>query len=418
MNAFNGDGLSADGSRHNNTDGFWASNGGSPSNQWVRVRFNAAYPLDYLRIWNYNEAGYEAESLKSADVYVLNSDVDPGNNLHLNDIPFNATGWTLWLTNQLFAPAPIGPETNTDPDISLGGVTARQLAFKINANYSTSDDPVAALSEVQIYSLGTTAPSLANAPANDIATNGAVFNGLLACSGAVYNVYACWNTTNGGANLAGWANSVYVGTWTNTASASLSFSVTALTPNTTYYSTFLATNALDTLWATNVQSFTTLTMANSIITFIITPSAGVGAAILPGTPQTVTNGDNATFTIIASTGYDIGNVLVDNISQGVSSSYTFTNVTANHTINANFGMIPPVLSANSLTVPGGVPSFVILNSLSGHQYTLVYKNNLTDLSWTPLPGLGTLVGTGGTITLVDTNAIISQTQRFYRIQMQ
>ena len=57
------------------------------------------------------------------------------------------------------------------------------------------------------------------------------------------------------------------GTWANVVSTNLSRTVTGLAPNTTYYFTFCATNKtvsdvlltnVQTLWATNVQSFTTL----------------------------------------------------------------------------------------------------------------------------------------------------------------
>jgi hypothetical protein len=223
----------------------------------------------------------------------------------------------------------------------LGGATARQLALKVNANYSVPSDVWVGLSQVQIYNLAIPAISLTNSGATSITNNAASLNGVLTCNGAVYDVYACWNTTNGGTNAAAWVNSAHVGTWTNLASANLSFTATGLTPNTSYYYTFLATNALETMWATNVQNFTTI-----------------------------------------------------------------------------MGPTPPVLSAANLTLPGGVPTFAISNTLLGYQYTLVYKNNLTDSVWIPLTGSGTAAGTGGTINLSDTNSIYSSAQRFYRLQLQ
>ncbi len=153
-------------------------------------------------------------------------------------------------------------------------------------------------------------------------------------------------------------------------------------------------------------------------TYTITPSAGTGGTISPGTPQAVTNGNNAAFTIMANTGYSISNVVVDGVSQGAIGNYTFTNVMATHTISATFAVAPPLLSAANLTLPGGIPTFTMANSLSGHQYTLVYKNSLTDPNWIPLTGLGSTAGTGGNINLSDTNSIYSSAQRFYRIQMQ
>ena len=70
--------------------------------------------------------------------------------------------------------------------------------------------------------------------------------------------------------------------------------------------------------------------------YTLTPSAGTGGAITPNTPQTVLQGGSATFGIAANTGYRIADVAVDGASQGNISSYTFTNVTSNHTIKAVF----------------------------------------------------------------------------------
>ena len=106
--------------------------------------------------------------------------------------------------------------------------------------------------------LAALAGSLTNMPATGITTTTAALNATLACNGNNYTVHAWWNTVNGGTNAATWINSAYVGAWTNVASTNLSRTVTGLAPNTTYYFTFRATNALDSLWATNVQSFTTL----------------------------------------------------------------------------------------------------------------------------------------------------------------
>ncbi len=102
------------------------------------------------------------------------------------------------------------------------------------------------------------ASSLTNSAATSITTNAAMLNATLACTGAVYQVSAYWNTTSGGTNANLWTNSAYVGAWTNVIATNLSYTAAGLAPNTTYYFTFRATNALNTLWATNVLSFTTL----------------------------------------------------------------------------------------------------------------------------------------------------------------
>jgi hypothetical protein len=70
--------------------------------------------------------------------------------------------------------------------------------------------------------------------------------------------------------------------------------------------------------------------------YTINASAGTGGSISPSGAVSVTQGNNQTFTISPNTGYTIGAVTVNGVSQGAISSYQFTNVQANHTITATF----------------------------------------------------------------------------------
>ena len=72
----------------------------------------------------------------------------------------------------------------------------------------------------------------------------------------------------------------------------------------------------------------------SIKTFQITSSAGTGGSITAS--ATVNYGSSKTFTITPNTGYKISDVKVDGTSVGAVSIYTFSNVTATHTISATF----------------------------------------------------------------------------------
>jgi N-acetylneuraminic acid mutarotase len=91
-----------------------------------------------------------------------------------------------------------------------------------------------------------------------------------------------------------------------------------------------------------VESYTfTNVTANHIIealfaadTFTITAAAGANGSISPS--ATVSHGSDATFTITPAARYRVADVLVDGISVGAVQSYTFTNVTANHAIEAFF----------------------------------------------------------------------------------
>ena len=68
----------------------------------------------------------------------------------------------------------------------------------------------------------------------------------------------------------------------------------------------------------------------------ITASAGHGGTISPAGAVTVDEGDDQTFTITANSGYSIADVVVDGVSVGAVESYTFDNVTEDHTINVTF----------------------------------------------------------------------------------
>ena len=72
------------------------------------------------------------------------------------------------------------------------------------------------------------------------------------------------------------------------------------------------------------------------VTYNITASAGRGGNIIPSGNVTVPSGSNRSFTIIPNSGYSILDVRVDGESKGNISSFTFTNVQANHTISAAF----------------------------------------------------------------------------------
>jgi Viral BACON domain len=70
--------------------------------------------------------------------------------------------------------------------------------------------------------------------------------------------------------------------------------------------------------------------------YTITASAGRGGSISPSGSVSVNAGASKSFSITPRFGYSITSVTVDGNSMGKLSSYTFTNVTAGHTIGATF----------------------------------------------------------------------------------
>ncbi len=69
--------------------------------------------------------------------------------------------------------------------------------------------------------------------------------------------------------------------------------------------------------------------------YTLTVTAGANGSITPGTGSVIC-GSNASYSITPDPGYNIDDVLVDGVSQGPISSYTFTNVQTTHTLSASF----------------------------------------------------------------------------------
>ncbi|WP_313527512.1 S-layer homology domain-containing protein [Anaerotignum sp.] len=76
--------------------------------------------------------------------------------------------------------------------------------------------------------------------------------------------------------------------------------------------------------------------AKSPVVHTITAEAGAGGEITPTGNIEVNENTDQTFSITANNGYKIKDVFVDGISVGAVSTYTFRNVTSNHTISISF----------------------------------------------------------------------------------
>ncbi len=79
---------------------------------------------------------------------------------------------------------------------------------------------------------------------------------------------------------------------------------------------------------------------------LITSSAGTGGSITPAGAVSVGYGADQSFTVTPSAGYHVADVVVDSDSQGAITSYTFTYVTASHTISASFALDSYAITAS------------------------------------------------------------------------
>ena len=74
-----------------------------------------------------------------------------------------------------------------------------------------------------------------------------------------------------------------------------------------------------------------------------------GEIINPNGTISVIYGSSQTFTITPNVGQNIVGVVVDGVNQGAISTYTFTNITAAHTIAASFIQIQNTITASAGT---------------------------------------------------------------------
>ncbi|GAF95838.1 unnamed protein product, partial [marine sediment metagenome] len=153
----------------------------------------------------------------------------------------------------------------------------------------------------------------------------------------------------------------------------------------------------------------------SIDTYTITATAGVGGTITPSGAVSVDSGADQAFTIAADSGYHILAVLVDGVSQGTIGSYTFTNVVANHTIEASFeedlaAVIASVADASGFPGQTAIPVTISVSDIGtreiyGIDLTLTYDDSLIQATGVNLGsltsgwGLFSNTATSGQVTI-------------------
>ncbi len=133
-------------------------------------------------------------------------------------------------------------------------------------------------------------------------------------------------------------------------------------------------------------------------TYTITASAGTGGSISPAGNVSVNGGANQSFTITPAAGYKVSNVLVDGASVGAVNSYTFTNVSASHTISASFAALTYTLSISTSGAGSGTvtssPTGTTFNAGTSVTLTATAGANSTFAGWS-----GACSGTSSSCTV-------------------
>ena len=134
---------------------------------------------------------------------------------------------------------------------------------------------------------------------------------------------------------------------------------------------------------TNVLATHTVQVTFTPLTFTITPSSDANGAISPSTVQTVNYGSSQTFTATPNAGYGVNTWSVDgNTAQTGGSSFTLTNITANHSVAAD------LYFSSSPSRPAPTPTADIspntpqtVNSGSSLTFTAAPNTGYTVNSW-------------------------------------
>ncbi len=211
-----------------------------------------------------------------------------------------------------------------------------------------------------------------------------------------------------------------------------------ITPNTGYHVADVTVDgisqgAITGYTFTNVTADYTITASFAINTYTITAMAGTGGSISPSGAVTVNYGANQSFTVTPNIGYNIADVTVDSISQGAITSYTFTNVTSNHTIAATFvansialtidspsdGATinrPDVMVIGTVTNPGGYETGVTVNGVAaivyGNQFVANHvplQEGANTMTATATDVNGTTATASGTVNAVTAGTYIRLT---------
>ena len=149
----------------------------------------------------------------------------------------------------------------------------------------------------------------------------------------------------------------------------------SITPNEGYAIADVTVDNVS-IGAVPMYVFTPLTADHTIAAtfaasqFVITAAAGNGGTISDMGTTPMTYNSSKTYTITPNTGFHISDVYVDGFSVGAVSTYTFNNVTTNHTIFAEFSANEYTITvsqpANGVITPGTIsvqngatPAFVI-----------------------------------------------------------
>ncbi len=211
---------------------------------------------------------------------------------------------------------------------------------------------------------------------------------------AGYKIY--YGTTSGS-----YTNNIDVGNVTTSV-------VNNLTDGRTYYFTATAydSSGIESSFSNEVSK---TTQAPQFTLMAYAVSAGNGGTITPAGAITVSYGANQTITMAPSEGYHVASVFVDGVPIGAITTYTFTNVTANHTIVAIFSSNTYTITADAGTGGSISPSGVLSANYGGNATFSITPNAGYMTTDVKVDGISRGAMTTYTFANITTSHIISAT---------
>ena len=149
-------------------------------------------------------------------------------------------------------------------------------------------------------------------------------------------------------------------------------------------------NGISVTQVSHNSSYVTLNV--QVLTYTITASAGSNGSISPAGVTTLNHTQSQTYTITPNSGYKISDVLVDGVSVGAVSTYTFSNPLANHTISATFELLTPDHVAISPTAPQTITPAQTIQFTGNVQDKDNYNIPTLSLTWVGSDASGLFTG--------------------------
>ncbi|WP_372678521.1 dockerin type I domain-containing protein [Desulfosarcina sp.] len=115
--------------------------------------------------------------------------------------------------------------------------------------------------------------------------------------------------------------------------------------DTTYF--FVVRAYVGALESADSEEVSFVSPSSELATYVVTATAGENGSISPGGTVEVVEASDQTFIITPEVGHHVADVKVDEVSKGAIAAYTFSQVNANHTIEASFAPDTHIISATA-----------------------------------------------------------------------